>query len=311
MKYNLVTVDTILSKLSRELKNTDINESDVIEWIGEAMDHLKMPEIQEQAVAFLKVKNFESELPCNFASALQLANYTRYYEDCEKDFEVVVTPGEKECIDFSSTNVSAVDIIRSLIPKFKQEPFSYFDVPWGYNYWVASESFQKDFCPIRLADHVFFNSVVCQEKVLYKPDCCTEEYTIVGTMQRKFRFSFREGVVALVYNRLAVDPTTGYPLIPDDISHISAISYYVRWKIAESESWNGREGFKSISDENESKWLKYVKQAKNKSKMLDSLDQFQNNLEGSHYLIPDHNRYYKNFRNLGRTQTLNYKLNGN
>lgn len=310
MKFELTTVDRILSKLNRDIRDLDADENDIIEYIGEAMGFLKMPEIQEQAVAFLKVSNYEAEIPCNFSTALQLSYYTDY-EVCE-EAEVPREDKEEECLDIFSENVSNAAIIRSMIPVFKQEDYSYFDVPWGYNYWVESPCFKEDFCPIRLSENVYFNSIVCKEKEIYKPHCGSYEYTIVGRGEnRLFRFSFKEGIVALAYNRYSVDPETGYPLIPDDISVISAITYYVKWKIAERLAWDGREGFSSISKDSEAKWNHYIGQAKNKIKMMNTLDDYQNFLEQSHYVIPDHKKYYGNFRNLGRTQTLKYMTNGN
>ena len=53
------TVDRIFNKLYRDLRETSLNESDVIEWIGEALDFLKVAENQEEAIAFLEVKNHQ------------------------------------------------------------------------------------------------------------------------------------------------------------------------------------------------------------------------------------------------------------
>ena len=60
------TVDRVLAKFHRDLRGIDINESDAIEWIGEALDLLKVNQIQEQAVAFIEVKNYQADLPKGF-----------------------------------------------------------------------------------------------------------------------------------------------------------------------------------------------------------------------------------------------------
>lgn len=291
------TVDRMFAKFSRELRGTDINESDVIEWIGEALGFMKMPELQEQAVAFIKVENFEACIPDGFQGVLQLARYHERHdiEVCEKDIELDIS-----CPDCCGTDI--VDVVLGRKDYYRP----YFDMQWQYIPWTVSKYYKEYFTPIRLANHNLFNSIVFKEKH-YSEDCCGEdEYTIEGMVEKVIRTSFKEGVVALSYLKAATDPETGYPLIPDHIQHISAINYYVRWKIAEYLAWNGREGFANLAQENERLWLRYIKQAKNYTKMPKSLDQYQNLLEESHHLIPRHKRYYNFFGKLGRAEDKRY-----
>ena len=304
MKFT--TVETILSKLYAELRGTSLNESDIINWIGEAMDFLNVKETHEEAVAFLKVENYSACVPYNFQMALQLARYKKdiITKECEIDEEEEkeeYVPPIKDCdIDCSSI----VDITESLFGVLDTSYRPYFDMQWQYIPWSTSAFRQQSFSPIRLSNHTFFNSLVCEEKNLYHN--CVDEYTIVGTVERKFRFSFKEGYVALSYIKSAVDDETGYPLIPDNIRHITAINYYIRWKIAERKTWMGREGFGRISQMEEQHWLKYVKQAKNNAKMPKTLDDFQDLLEQTHQMIPKQNRYYGFFGNLNKSDQREY-----
>lgn len=294
------SVDRILAKSYRELKETDLDENDVIEWIGEAMDFMAMPEVQEEAVIFLEVNNFETELPKGFQAVLQIA----LLDDAIAEHEFN-TPGK--AVDDSHIPRPDITPIRedSCNPQCYKP---YFDMSMNYIEWTTSMNYRKFFTPIRLANHTFFNDIVCKENSMYQDyNSCTEEYTIVGTTERKLRFSFKEGLIALSYIRAAVDPETGYPLVPDSIQHITAISYYIKWKIAEYFSWTRRDGFDGLSDKAEAKWLKYVKQAKNFAKMPKTIDQYQNLLEQTHQLIPNHRRYYNNFGKLGRVE--NKKFN--
>ena len=184
----------------------------------------------------------------------------------------------------------------------------FFNLNIGYGTWVNSNQYKGNYTPVRLANNVFFNSVVCKEKDyqnIYKD--CADEYTIVGSINKMLRFSFKEGFVAISYLKNRLDPETGYPLIPDNPSYMAAIVYYLKWKIAEWHAWNGRSGFISMARENERLWLKYARQAKNYMKMPRSLDQYQNLLEQSHYLIPRHKRYYGYFGNLGRSEHQPFK----
>lgn len=299
----LTTVDRILSGLNRDLRGTDLNESDLIEWAGEALGFLEMPEIQEQSVAFLKVENFEADVPDGFQMVLQMSRYDKEEKDICKDCVKPEEEEEEPHVDLSCPDSAGIsNIIDWMVGQLDISYRPYFDMQWQYIPWTTSAYYAEYFRPIRLANHTFFNSLVCKEKNLYTKDCGTDEYTIVGTVDKKLRFNFKEGYVALSYVRSAIDSETGYPLVPDNVRHITAIKYYIRWKIAEYLDWNGREGFGSKSETNMNLWLKYAKQAKNWTKMPKTIDQFQNLLEASHYLIPRNNRYYSYFGKLGRPE---------
>lgn len=296
----LTTADRILAGLSRDLRGTDINESDAIEWLGEALEFMKMPEIQEQAVAFVKVHNFEADVPEGFQMVLQIARYNQAPCPDVVEFEEIPPETDLSCPDCNGVK----NVMDWMIGNLDISHRPYFNMQWQYIPWTVSE-YHREFTPVRLANNTMFNSLVCKEKSPYS-SACTDEYTIVGTTDKKLRFSFREGVVAVSYIKSATDPDTGYPLVPDNVRHITAIKYYIRWKIAEYLDWNGREGFASKVEYNMNLWLKYVKQAKNYTKMPKSIDQFQNLLEQSHYLIPRLNRYYGYFGKLGRPETRNF-----
>jgi len=180
----------------------------------------------------------------------------------------------------------------------------FFDLKWEYSLWSDSQYCKDKFTPVRLSNNVFFNSLVCKEKnnqEIYRN--CGDEYTIVGTTEKRLRFSFREGFVAVAYLRNAIDIETGYPLVPDNYSYLSAITYYIKWKLAEWYDWNGREGFGIKAEKAEKRWLKYTKQGKNYMKMPKGLDQYQNLLEQSHTMIPKHNMYYGHFGNLNKAES--------
>lgn len=302
------TVDRVLSKFHRDLRGAEINESDAIEWIGEALGFLQVYQVQEEAVAFLEVKNYETIVPTYFNMVIQVAkkkNWVKndpcvtpelvgnYRKSCSCNTTLEPSPKESECSD----NPIYTDCQGNIIGPYERVYYRpYFDLQWEYNLWRDSEFFHKDFIPVRLSEHTFFNSIVCKEhnEDLYRHHPFQDEYTIVGTVQKKLRFSFEEGLIALSYIRTAVDKETGYPLIPDCEEYMAAITYYIKWKIAEWYQWNSREGFQGpLVSDLERKWLKYARQAKNKAKMPKSLDEMQNMMEQT-YALP--NLYkYKNF----------------
>lgn len=305
------TVERIFSKFHRDLRGTDLNESDVIEWIGEALEFLKVSQVQEQAVAFLEVENFEAKIPRGFHMVLQIARNNRWKKEdkCspKKILSQIEDVEESEC---SSCNEQIITDCNGFVLDNNQivEYKPYFDLKFNYQPWLANKYYRRDYTPVRLANHTLFNTLVCKEKV---DPClgCIDEYTIVGVTDKKLRFSFEEGFVAMSYLRNAIDNETGYPLIPDNISYITAITYYIKWKLAEWYEWNGRAGYNGITQDTERKWLKYVKQATNFMKMPKSLDDYQDLLEQTHYLIPDHKKYYRYFGNLGKSEQLTFNTN--
>lgn len=307
MKYT--TVDTILSMVHRDLRGTNIHELDVIEWIGEAMGFLEVGELLEESVAFLEVKNHEAPLPDWFKFVIQIAKYDK--EEIEKD---CYKPGEDEDIDTPIEERSPdscgdnflLDWMLGEINEYRP----YFDMQWQFNPWTVSTYYKRNFTPVRLANHTLFNSIVCRTSPLgqdlYTPDC-EDEYTIVGTTDRKLRFSFEEGYVALSYLKTPVDKETGYPFVPDQVQHLSAVANYIKWKLSERLLWEGREGSKTLVEYYMVLWQKYIKQAKNWSKMPKTIDELQNLSEEWNSLIPRRDRYYSYFGKLGRRE--NRKFN--
>lgn len=326
-----VSVNTILAKFHRDLKKEDVNESDVIEYIGEALGFLKVPQIQEQAIAFIEVKDYECKMPEHLQMVLQIARNNDWSpetkEKCLPPVDVVaelirdanLVP-DTECEDCDE---SFEDVFgNNCIDEYSLGYIPYFDMQAQYIPWTSTNHYKETYTPVRLANHTFFNTLVCKEKdespyenenkdiatIFSRHDHTSEqdEYNIIGTEEKKLQFSFREGYIAVAYVRNAMDNETGYPLIPDNIRHITAITYYIKWKLAEMYMWNGRAGFDTIAADNERKWLKYVRQANNYMKMPKSIDEFQNLLESSHYLIPRHRRYYGFFGKLGREENRSF-----
>jgi hypothetical protein len=277
LKY--VTIDRVFSKISRDLKGTETNEGDVIEWIGEALEFLEVPQILVEDVKFLKVVDYHTEMPEGLHMITQIAKHA------------------------TSTPIAQNEEVLSDV----DDP-DFLNLDWTYNVWTSSDIYLKNYTPVRLATGNFFNTLVCKEKDDSLYNSCDDEYTIIGETEKKLRFNFIEGDVAVSFLKNSVDEETGYPLIPENISYLSAIVYYLKWKIAEMHEWAGRDGWASKADKAEVRWSKYARQAKNYMKMPKTLDQYQNLLEQSHNLIPNHNRYYNYFGNLGKRQVRNFQM---
>ena len=315
-RYQYVTVDTILSKYLRDFRGNELNEDDAIEWIGEALGHMKMATLSEEAIAFLEVKNYQAALPNGLHYIIQVAKNNSWSpaETVSCTPQAIITEltpessqtgcGCSTCCSTPANDMVLLDCQGELIADPEVGYYRpYFDLQYEYLGWVHSKSFRTKFTPVRLANHTFFNTLVCQNndtKGLYNDTTYTaDEYSIV---EDQLRFSFKEGLVAVAYLRSKVDLETGYPLVPDDESAKAAITYYLGWKVKEREAWNHREGAMQLAQVAEARWLKYIKQFKNKAKMPWGTDEYEDLMEQGNYLLPRNKRYYGFFGKLGRAE---------
>lgn len=305
-KYPHTSVNVIISRLQKSIRNEEISELDIIDYIGDALGLLEAPEIQEESVYFLKVENHHAEVPPYLKSVLQIAKYSDSVENAKRRCKSLPKKIKinKETVK-EAYKCGEDEIMDCIMCSIHDGFIPYFDMQWQYSPWVTSSYYVTYFEPVRLKNHTLFNSLVCQEKRnLYHND--SDEYDIIGTIDRRLRFSFKEGMVAVSCLRNPVDPETGFPTIPDNQDHIEAIVYYIRWKIAETLSWAGRAGFDSQVTYNKQMWEMYKTNAINDSKLPNTIDELQNQLEQTHNLINNPNRYYGYFGNLSRYNNINY-----
>ena len=161
------------------------------------------------------------------------------------------------------------------------------------------------FTPVRLTEHSFFNTSVCQELDTSIYDNCEDEYNI--QFGDTLKFSFPYGQVAIAYNKNQVDEETGYPMVPENISYITAIVNYCRWKWFEREFYSGREGASNKMTYAEDQWIWYCGQAKNKALSIEGVDEHQNFLDQRQYLMPQKKRYFGYFGNLNRPENVGFE----
>lgn len=290
-----------------------IHEDDVIEETGRVLSHLPIRQTQEQVVKFLKVDCHEAEIPEYLTSILQIVRIKNYEEDkkCitapkeeikeEKEIPNYVKAGCEGChsIDYMLKRLAAFDPDIDALPDAVQ---NYYNI--SYADFNANFVNGTDIVPVRLSTNLFFNSIVCKEKYDIYKQGCFDEYTIVGTKQKKLRFSFEKGYVAISYTKAPIDEKTGFPLIPDEENTLTAITYFCAWQTAQYLVWNGKREYAELSEQSRQLYLKYLGQAKSYFKMPKTLDEIQNLLEQSHQLIPDSNKYYGYFGNLARRQKI-------
>lgn len=311
-KFQFVSLDRVLSKIYRDLGIEDMSETDVIEWVGEALEGIGAIGLQEEAVAFIEVKGHQAQLPNGLTTIIQVAKDNTWSDKTvKKTCPADVISDDEDSVENLNIGTDKhncpvpLDCNGTPITGYEVAYYRpYFDLQYEYLGWCNSNQYNKKYTPIRLANHSFFNSVVCKEdNKLYDPNM-EDEYTIAHD---KIRTSFKEGSIALSYNRYRVDEETGYPMVPDDYSVITAITYYITWKYMARMWYMGKDGYERKMREAESQWQWYCTQAANAAFKPYGIDEHQNLMEQHYRMIPDRESYYGFFGKLGRQDNTTWK----
>jgi hypothetical protein len=301
MKHKYTSIDRIFSKVIRDFRK-DISEADVIEWCGEALEFTQAVRAYEEAVAFIEVKNHQCQLPAGIHAVIQVARNNSWAGPTADSFcpakAVEEVPAEENTVPV------AIDCNGQPLNDHELAYYRpYFDLKWEYELWGNSNLYQQ-YTPVRLSNNTFFNTIVCKEEDQQIYSSCTDEYTVVNGQM--LRFSFKEGMVAVAYLRQVLDPETGYPMIPDNISYTTAIVKYITLKVMEKDFYAGREGSAQKVEKAERDWHWYCKQASNTDMMPQGIDEYQNLLDQRSYILPRQNRYYGFFGKMNKPENRIY-----
>lgn len=319
MKYT--SINTLLSKIYRDFGAT-INNYDAIEWAAEALEFIGANPYYVETVAFINVKDHQAEIPNGFHAVLQIARNNKWTKEtlnsgdklknnicpssivvkkdincpeCAENCDEITALSDKDCehIDCYQPEGVPIDCNGKLITDYDVAYYRpYFDVQWESHLWGNSTLYKQQFTPVRLSDHSFFNSLVCQEEgfeTIYQN--CRDEYTIIASSI--LRFSFKEGQIALSYLKQPLDPE-GLPLIPDNVIFTTAIVKYIVLKMLERKSYSNTLLNKGLLIKAEQDWHWYCSQAKNDAMMPKTIDDFENLKDQFQHRITNKN-HYNNF----------------
>ncbi len=291
-RFKYTSVDRVFAMLHSLGISTD-NESDFIEWIGAALEAIGAIKAYEEAVCFRTVENYRCVLPKNFHNIIQIARNNVYVPAnpvtaiTANDIAVGITedtgPSIPVALDENGTPIHEYELAY-------YRPF--FDLQYDYHGWTNLSIYRKCFTPVRLAEHTFFDTLVCREE--NTPNIYNgtgeDEYTIKAG--KTLSFSFEKGQVAIAYNRQPLCKDTGYPMIPDDISYTTACVNYCLKNVFMREFYSGKEGAQMKMEKAETDWVWYCAQAGNKALMLNGIDEHENFTRQRTYLIPPRHSYY-------------------
>ena len=304
MQYTYVTLNRIFAKLIRDSK-AEFSEGDVVEWCGEALEFIGCQKVYEQVVVFSEVKNHLAEIPTGTHQIIQIARDTKWEGPsknfvCPKDITEEAQPATTGGYPLPSTPV-VLNCDGSPMTDYEVAYYRpLFSARWDYTGWIGSSLYRNRFVPVTLATNSFFGSLVVDCETNNREMYSNNKYTIVRG--RYIRTSFETGMIAIAVNRQILDPETGYPMIPDNISWVTAITKYVQMKLAELEADSGRQGAENKLQRLTSDWHWYCRQASNVDKGLYGIDEHQSFTNQWNRLIPSRNGYYGFFGNLGEQE---------
>lgn len=324
MLVHYTDINRVFEKVNK-MRPGGFNEVDVINWVGEALEQIGVPKLYEEAICYKVVENYQTTLPSYFHNIIQIARDTHYeapFEQVgicdiaqqpqeENESESVVPEPENLCCDpripncYYYPNGDGHPVIINQLG----EPLTEYGLAFyrPYSTWDFTSMEKTRFKPVRLAENNFFHAVVCQKEDARVYKNCEDEYKIVdGSL---LRFSFQEGGIVIAYLKTRTDDA-GYPLVPDNVSVITAILSYIRWQYALDDFYSYRQGSETRLNKSEADWHWYCKQATNNYMIPSSVDEWQNLLEQRDYLI-QRNNYYGFFGHLGKAELRDYLTNTN
>ena len=281
-RFAYTTVDRVLASLQRSTGEEDVPEETLVEWIGEALGYLYRKGSLKECLMIAMVENYTVTMPEHFKYISGILKNRNYDGGNTQGLITTKEVGEQLgniCTSCNSENENCVCIEPQMycylgLGSADRETFlrkdlkhTLFGVPvpfislnWDVGYWYSSHMCRNNFERVTLSDSRFFKSQVLKDEFGLQPQAFGDhKYTLAG---QNIKFSFQRGQVAISYLKVPVDPETGYPMIPDDSAYINALTYFLRWKLAEFYDWTGREGFVNKIQSNFALWEKYAAQAR-------------------------------------------------
>ena len=304
-QVKLTSLDRVISGIYRDLKPAvEINESDMVEWAGEALEYIGAYSQLDEKVEYLAINDFKALVPCGLHKIVQVAY--KFTEDAPNDTAILTTcdSSEDTCSTSGCTNCDTEGCTGDLCAHASQliANASLWLEYYKPSSFKQTAYYQSNFKPLRLAGSAFSKA-----KTAHCSNCvnisstCEHEYSLDHPY---LRTDFKTGHICIAYLSQALDER-GYPMIPDEVSYIEAIKRYIVYKVKYSEFLQGivnPQIFNKLEDD----WHWYCQQARGKANMPDTIDQMENLKQQRNRLIPKTQRYYGFFGNLSTGESLDF-----
>jgi hypothetical protein len=267
----------------------------MIEWSGEALEKIGgFPTLETRVcgkddLPLLVVSNYQSKLPCDFHSMIQVGftstGYAPYYpmRYATGSFDSGSTVNDSNIAANISTNEDIVMLCQTL---------------YDLSYEDALESINTD--PLRRAK---LNALLVSHSTSSTsgpgPDSSTNDYTYV-IKGGYIKTNISDGFIMLAYQAIPTD-TENYPMIPDTASFIEAVYWYIVMKLLYPQWASGQVRDAVYADAKRS-WNFYCKQAYGNSMMPNGAEQLETIKNTWHRLVQDWSSHDTFFSTMGQEE---------
>tara|TARA_R100000329_G_scaffold130833_1_gene109968 strand:- start:786 stop:1679 length:894 start_codon:yes stop_codon:yes gene_type:complete len=291
--YKTISSKAVIRKIFRDLKPQNDNWiDDAVEWIGEALEHIgAAPQLcQKQCV--LDVENHKTLMPSDLYYINQVAinnsvspvnsNELDKLIDKVKELKDEIAEAQAAGQEYSDT-ASVLHEINSRIVVLE-------------NVYFKNENLLQ---PLQYGASTFHKSMHCDNCV--NENTRHEDTYIVDCDYIKT--SFESGKICISYMAFPTDEEC-YPLVPDDISYMEAMFWYIYKKLLISfvaPPETKRNGINyTFADQ---KWKYYCTQARNAANFPD-IDKYESFMNQWVRMIPNINRHDTAFEDLNTREDL-------
>jgi hypothetical protein len=296
MVYNLTSVKRVIAKVftDLDLKEGDHRVSDMIEWAGEALEKIGgFPTFVNKVLGkddlpLLEISNYQVKLPCDFHSLIQVAYaptsagpfYPMRY--ATGSFDSGIT-NETSSTTYTVPESDLVIVCMSL-----------------YNLKYADALAKINTEPSIRAQL----SAMLTPTTNQLPDggtSATSDYTYI-LKGHYLKTNVNTGFIMMAYQAIPID-YEGYPLIPDNVSFIEAVYWYITMKLLYPQWVGGRVRDAVYADAKRS-WNFYCKQAYGNAMMPNGAEQMETIKNTWHRLVEEFNEHDSFFSTLGQEQII-------
>lgn len=278
--YNGRTISSklIFEKIYRDYRfDFALDYYDMLEWIGEALRHLKIPQYYIDKIATIKIEDGRGKLPCDLFTITQTAAVDTV--GCYSQQPIITG---LNYADHNTGEVCQLDE-NGLCPKFNTTEFSECRpsgklIPMRWN----TNSFYK-----------YFHGTNCD---------WIANSEITYTVNDNYIFtSFQQGEAVMAYKAVPTDEE-GFPQIPDNQSTIDYVTLYCATNIAR-QLWLTDKYTENKYRDIEDRMELFYRKSKAEGSMPASLDEwesYKNQLIRTIPKVYEHNKFFKNLQSPDR-----------
>jgi len=283
----LTSINVVINKIIRDLglENEEIPFHNYVEWIAEALEHIGSYAQFTEKETVLTVENYVAIFPCDYHNLIQLKYPTSLKCCAVSGYKPAVVARALDSLNLRDDKNQ---------PVITPEAFRIVQMAGGYKG-----------NPYKIQDNLRSNEGLMSEMSVDTDISITENNYSV--QHGHVRTAFQDGFIVMKYLAMPMD-CDGFPLIPDEVSFMEALF----WKVCEKLRMRGK--MFSAPEMNDlhflkSEWRTYCMQARGKANMpdLETLDQLA---QSWNTLIKNYNEFGQDFATNGRTETLNYNIDG-